>query len=277
MSPTKSRLNVDGSAPSPNPAPKALTGRNCVLGPLSDHSFTCVRSISDQEAVVGTDSGAVCFLDDREGTQKLLLVKQMGFGVTSLTIDFDQESIWLGGRGKKIQRLSFEALRSSTAPVPSSPLRPEKGATDKRSKAPAITCMGSLSSHLVTVESTREAHLYPMNMLADDGEQDSSETSMLAHRDPILGIRPLKVPNEFSARFFTWSRSGSVNFWDGQGKCRDSKMIQLEQLSGHEDDVGNELKVLRATENVEWLVSGDKFGVLRYGCPANGRACKLLC
>ncbi|KAJ5081876.1 hypothetical protein NUU61_010140 [Penicillium alfredii] len=265
MSPTKSRLNVDGSAPSPNPAPKALTGRNCVLGPLSDHTFTCVRSISDQEAVVGTDSGAVCFLDDREGTQKLLLVKQMGFGVTSLTIDFDQESIWL-------------ALRSNTAPVPSSPLRPEKGATDKRSKAPAITCMGSLSSHLVTVESTREAHLYPMNMLADDGEQDSSETSMLAHSDPILGIRPLKVPNEFSARFFTWSRSGSVNFWDGQGKCQDSKTIQLEQLSGHEDDVGNELKVLRATENVEWLVSGDKFGVLRifsskdWSCISQARA-----
>lgn len=262
ISPTKPRLVVEGS-PAPNPAPKALSGRNCLLGALGDSTFSCVRSISDQEAVVGTESGAVCLLDDREGSQKLHLVKHVGFGITSLTVDFDQEAIWLAGRGRRMQRLSFAAFRSPSPSTPISPARSERGLGDKKSTGPAISCMGSLSSHLVTVEATREVHVYPMDALNEDGEQDSGQKTMPAHRDPVLGIRPLKLPNDSSTSFFTWSRNGSVNFWDAQGRCQDSKMIELEQLSG-EDEVENELKVLRAAENAEWFVSGDKFGVLRY-------------
>lgn len=266
VSPTKSRLTADGAVPSPNPAPKALSGRNCLLGPLGDSTFSCVSSISDQEAVVGTESGALCLLDDREGSQKLYPVTQVGFGITSLTVDFDRESIWLGGRGKTIQRLSFEVFRSSSVSTPMSPVRTEKGVADKKSKAPAITCMGSLSSHLVTVETTREIHLYPIEGLRDEGEQDNEpgETSMPAHRDPVLGIRRLKASNVFSADFFSWSRNGSVNFWEARGKCLHSKTVPLEQHSASEDDVVNELKVLRAGDNAEWFISGDKFGVLRY-------------
>lgn len=278
VSPTKSRLNSDGVGPSPNPAPKALSGRNCLLGTLGDNTFSSVSSISDQEAVLVTESGAVCLLDDREGSQKLSMVKQVGFGISSLAVDFDQECIWLGGRARWTQRLSFEDFRSSTASTPVSPVRLNRAMSDAGTKGPAITCMVSLSSHLVTVEATREVHVYPMEALIEDGEQEPGETSMLAHRDPIIGIRTLKLPNECS-QFFTWSRSGYVNFWDAQGKCLASKIIQLEQLSAfNEDDVANELKVLRAAENAEWFVSGDKFGVLRvlsgedWGCTNEARA-----
>ncbi|KAJ6100206.1 hypothetical protein N7467_001741 [Penicillium canescens] len=264
ISPTKSRLNVDGGGPSPNPAPKALSGRNCLLGALSDSSFTCVSSISDHEAVIGTDSGAVCFLDDRENSQKMIMVRQVGFSITSLAVDFDRESVWLGGRGRQMQRLSFEALRSCGSNRPGSPTRLDKSVIDKKNKAPAITCMGFLNSHLVTVEATREIHIYPISTLREEGEQEHGESSMQAHRDPILGICHMKLPNDFSADFFSWSRNGSVNFWDAQGKCRASKGIDLDQFSGSEEDAAaNELKVLRTAENANWFVSGDKFGVLR--------------
>lgn len=261
VSPTKSRLAVDGGGPSPNPAPKALSGRNCLLGPLGDSTFSCVGSISDQEAVVGTESGAVCLIDDREGSQKMTTVAQLGFAVTSLAVDFDRECVWLGGRGRRMQRLSFETIRSP----PMSPVRVEKGAVDRKSKAPPITCMGSLSSHLVTVETTREIHIYPMDALREEGEseQEPGENSMPAHRDPVLGIRPLKSPNAFSADFFSWSRNGSVNFWEAKGKCVQSKVVPCEQDLAVEDDIANELKVLRAGDNADWFVSGDKFGVLR--------------
>ncbi|KAJ5780156.1 hypothetical protein N7457_005316 [Penicillium paradoxum] len=263
MSPTKTRLNVEGASPSPNPAPKALSGRNCLLGALGDNTFTCVSNISFHEAVIGTDSGAVCFLDDREGSQKMTTVKQLGFGITSLAVDFDQESVWLGGRGRQMQRVPFEVLRSSRTSIPASPTRLEKGASDKKSKAPAITCMGSLHTHLVTVESTRAIHVYPIDTLRDDGEQEEGEASMPAHRDPILGICRMDFPNDLSADFFTWSRNGSVNFWDAQGKCRGSKNIDLDQFPGNDEDAANELKILRTAENTDWFVSGDKFGVLR--------------
>ncbi|KAJ5599127.1 hypothetical protein N7450_000194 [Penicillium hetheringtonii] len=261
VSPTKSRLNVDGAVPSPSPAPKALSGRNCLLGQLSDSTFSCASSISDQEAVVGSESGAVCFLDDREGSQKLQLVIQVGFAITSLTVDFDRESIWLGGRGRKMQQLSFDFLRSSTLNTPMSPARRKKIVVDKKSKIPAITCMGSLSSHLITVEASREIHIYPIEGLRDEGEQEHGDTSMPAHRDPVLGIRRLDAP-QFPASFFTWSRNGSVIFWDSLGKCLDFKTVTLEQ-NCETEDVANELKVLRAPLDAEWFVSGDKYGVLR--------------
>lgn len=264
VSPTKSRLQVDGGVPSPNPAPKALLGRNCLLGPLGDATFNCVCSISDHEAVVGTESGAVCLLDDREGSQKLCQVAQVGFGITSLTVDFDRESVWLGGRGRKMQRLSFELIRTSSAPPPISPVRSERGTLEKKTRAPAITCLGSLSSHIVTVEANREIHLYPIDSLSGEGEQEQEDvqTSMPAHRDPVLGIRRLKGPNPFSADFFSWSRNGSVNFWDTRGKCLVSKKVSIEQHSGMDEDI-NELKVIRPGNEAAWFVSGDKFGVLR--------------
>lgn len=265
VSPTKSRLHVDGAAPSPNPAPKALSGRNCLLGALGDSTFTCVCNISDQEAVLGTESGAVCLLDDREGSQKLSVVTQVGFGITSLTVDFDRECIWLGGRGRKMQRLSFEFIRTPSVSTPKSPARTERGMPDKKSKAPAVTCMGCLSTHIVTVEATREIHLYPIDSLRDECEKvyETGQTSMPAHRDPVLGIRRLKSPNPFSADLFSWSRSGLVNFWASHGKWLNAKPVPVEQHPGVDDDVANELKVLRAGNNAQWFVSGDKFGVLR--------------
>lgn len=275
VSPTKSRLHVDGTAPSPSPAPKALSGRNCLLGALGDNTFSCVGSISDQEAVVGTESGAVCLLDDREGSQKLCMVTQIGFGITSLTVDFDRECIWLGGRGRKMQRLSFEFLRTPSVSTPMSPARTERGTPDKKSKAPAVTCMGCLSTHVVTVEATREIRLYPIESLRGEGEQEheDGQTSMPAHRDPVLGIRRLRASNPFSADFFSWSRNGLVNFWTARGKWLNSKSVPVEQHPGIDDDVANELKVLRAGENAQWFVSGDKFGVLRSVMHLLGKYC----
>ncbi|KAJ5569423.1 uncharacterized protein N7459_008853 [Penicillium hispanicum] len=263
VSPTKSRLNVDGAAPSPNPAPKALSGRNCLLGTLGDSTFSCVGSISDQEAVVGTESGTVCLLDDREGSQKLSRATHVGFGITSLTVDFDREAIWLGGRGRKMQRLSFDSLRCSSLPSPMSPARLEKSVIDKRDRSPAIICMGALSSHLITVEATREIRIFPMDALREEGEQEHSETSIPAHRDPVLGIGRLQVPNNFSATFFSWSRNGSVHFWGPRGKCMRSTAVFLDQNPGIDDDIVNELKVLRVADDAQRFVSGDKFGVLR--------------
>ncbi|KAJ6086209.1 hypothetical protein N7486_010490 [Penicillium sp. IBT 16267x] len=280
VSPTKSRLHADGAAPSPSPAPKALSGRNCLLGALGDNTFSCISSISDQEAVLGTESGAVCLLEDREGSQKLTFVTQLGFGISSLAVDFDPEVIWLGGRGKKMQKLSFDVLRIAPPSTHMSPARSGKvtPAPDKLSKAPAITCMGSLFSHLVTVEANREINIYSMDALRDEGEQENGQTSMHAHRDPVLGIRRLTKPNESSADFFSWSRNGTVNFWETPDKCLSSQTVPLEQAAAVDEDVANELKVLRAADKAEWFVSGDKFGVLKllstkpWACVTEARA-----
>lgn len=134
--------------------------------------------------------------------------------------------------------------------------------------------MGSLSSHLVTVEASREIHIYPIEGLHDEDEQEHGDTSMPAHRDPVLGIRRLNAPN-FPASFFTWSRNGSVIFWDSLGRCLDFKTVVLEQ-NCEAEDVANELKVLRAPLEAGFFVSGDKYGVLRFVLPDPLQSTHLL-
>lgn len=262
-SPTKSRANGELAPSTTTIAPRALSGRNCLLGALAENTFTCVASISEQEAVLGTDTGALCLLDDKGSSQKLFPVKHVGFSITSLTVDSDQSCIWIGGRGQRMQRVSVEELRPSSraSPVETARLL----SPERKCKGPAITCMGSLTSHLVTLDTTKAIHIYRMDVLnSPDGLDSAAETTMSAHRDSVLGIRTLQEPNPWNADFFTWSCKGIVNFWNIDGKCQDSKSVTLEQIAGNDSEHSNELKVLRASEGTDLLLSGDKFGVLRY-------------
>ncbi|KAL4741573.1 quinon protein alcohol dehydrogenase-like superfamily [Aspergillus similis] len=259
VSPSKSRSNT-GDAPNLT-MPKALSGRNCVLHTLADSTFTSVVGISDSEAVVGTDMGALCLIDDNDGTAKLTLIQYMGFSITSLTADSDRACIWIGGRGRRMRRLSFESLRpSSNLP---SPRTLNRLSAEIKSKEPAITCIGSLSSHLVTVDGTKAINIYPVEKLKDEDEQCNWGVTMPAHRDSVLGVGPLRTPNHLGADFFTWSCRGVVKFWSTQGKCRDSRTILVEPSAGGDDDTANELKILRATTDMGLFFAGDKVGVLR--------------
>lgn len=260
-SPGKSRLNPESAAHSSNPTPKALSGRNCVLSALGDSTFTCAASISDTEAVLGTDTGALCLLDDSAGSQKLSLVQHVGFNITSLAADSDGSCVWIGGRGRKMEKFSVDSLRSASSPGP-----PTSPGPRPKPKGLAITCMGSLSSHLVTLDSSRVVNIYPFDSLdgEDDESSSSTDTTMPAHRDSVLGIRSLKGPNELKANFFTWSCKGTVHFWDTNGKCRASRAIPVDKLPSDDDDVSNELKTVAAAEDLDFYVSGDKLGVLRY-------------
>ncbi|EPS28284.1 hypothetical protein PDE_03230 [Penicillium oxalicum 114-2] len=263
-SPTKSRLIVDGTSSS-SPVPKALSGRNCILGQLSDHTFTCIGGISEREAVLGTESGAVCFLDDREASQRLSVARQVDFAITSVAVDLDQETIWIGGRDRRVQRLTFEELRSPSPDLSVPPSRTDKTAMTRNARNPALVCMGAVSSYLVTVEATREIQVYPITDLPEEGELDRGIACISAHRDPVLGIRALRTPNILGADIFSWSRNGSVNFWDLSGKCLLSRTVTVEQSIAGEEDVSNELKVLRASDNADWFVAGDKYGVVSAG------------
>ncbi|RAK97226.1 WD40 repeat domain-containing protein [Aspergillus ibericus CBS 121593] len=257
----RSRLTVEGTSSSPNHTPRAFLGRNCLLGSLAESTFTGVASISDREAVVGTDTGALCFVDDSEGSQKLSVVQHMDFGISSLAVDMYRSCVWVGGRGGQIQHFTFEKIRSSTVPL--SPALSGRSSAEQGFKGPAIVCFGSLGSHVVTVDSTNAINIFSSDHLCQDVDQRDAQISICAHRDGVLGIRPLTVPNPLEAEFFTWSRKGAVNFWNTEGKCKDSRMIALEHPAGHDEDICNELKVVRTTNDMDMFVSGDKFGVLR--------------
>ncbi|KAL1850927.1 hypothetical protein Plec18170_006764 [Paecilomyces lecythidis] len=262
-SPTKSRFNGDSHTSSPGISPKALSGRNCVLGSLSENTFTCAASISDTETVICSDTGSVCLLDDSESSQKLTLIKYVDFSITSMAVDFEQGSIWLGGPDRKMEKLLINDLRQLVSSKPPSPVPSDREQPVQKGKRLPIIAMGFLTSHIVTVDASRAIHVCPTEALNGEEDKECSETSLPAHKDAVLGVGPLKSPNPYESDFFTWSCSGAVNFWSAQGRCHISKQIELEQLPNNDDDVPNELKILRATEDTELFASGDRYGVLR--------------
>ncbi|PYI28537.1 WD40 repeat-like protein [Aspergillus indologenus CBS 114.80] len=259
----KSRLTAEPSASPSNHTPKALSGRNCLLGSLAESTFTSVASVSDCESVVGTDTGALCFLDHNEGTHKLSVAHYFDYAITSLAVDLGRSCLWVGGRGGRIQCMPLAKLRSLT--VPSSPAFSGRSSVEPSSKGPTITCMGCIGPNLVAMDSSNTIKIFSTDELSDDLDVNDSDlgNTLQAHRDAVLGIRPVSDPNNLGAEFYTWSRNGVVKFWDDTGKCRNSRSIILEHPNGVNEDISNELKVLCATEKMDYFLSGDKFGVLR--------------
>ncbi|OJD17227.1 hypothetical protein AJ78_02664 [Emergomyces pasteurianus Ep9510] len=262
-SPSKQqRFALDSPVPASSSSPKALAGRNCLLGSLGDCTFTCVSSISDNEAIVCSDTGIVCILDDTSAQQKLLFVKSVSFGICSITVDHESGTVWLGGRDRIIQRSSIEELKSLLSQSPTYAAHDERFSPSPKTKRPAIISMGIFATHMVTVDSTRAIRVCPLDRVGQAHVDALAEISMPAHRDAVLGIGVLKPPKLHEADFFTWSSGGTVNFWTLQGRCRATRKVDLEQLPGNDDDK-NELKILRNTTDMKKFISGDKYGVIR--------------
>ncbi|WEW57167.1 hypothetical protein PRK78_002629 [Emydomyces testavorans] len=261
-SPTKAKSNLDTSNPSSvNPGPIALPGRNCLLGALRDSVFTCISNVSENEAIVCTDTGTICLLDDFMGQQKLHFIKSLNIGILSLAIDHEAGIAWFGCRDGTFQQLSIKDLRSliSNMAVTSSTERPQS----PKLKKPSPVSMGVISNYMVAVDSTRAIQVYPLISLNNCQANIPQKIDIPAHKESVLGIGAITVTNVHSgAQFFTWSSNGAVSFWDLEGKCYATQKVDIEQISGNGDEP-NELKILRATEDMNLFVSGDKYGVIR--------------
>ena len=85
------------TAPS-SPLPKSLSGRNCLLGPLLEAIFTCATRLSDNQAIACSQKGAICLVDDRDGTQRLTKIGHAGFAATCVAIDAECKYLWIGGK-----------------------------------------------------------------------------------------------------------------------------------------------------------------------------------
>lgn len=235
-----------------------------MLGSLSNSIFTCVAKISENEAIICSDVGSICFLSDNDGQQNLSLIKDVGFSIRSVAVDGNSGLVWFGGRDSLLESYPVEELKSMAlqpprTPNPGSPKFPQ-------ARKPAFISMGVIDTHLITVDSTRTIRACPLNQITNDNTDAVADVCMSAHRDPVLGISALTSPNAYSADFFTWSSGGMVRFWDVQGKCCATMRVDLEQLSNSDDDT-NELKILRTADGVSAFVSGDKYGVIRLAYP----------
>ena len=253
---TKSRLeHIEPGLPG-SPAPKTLSGRNCLLGSFIEETFTCIAAISETKAIVGTSNGEICLLDDSTHTQSLQWISRVNFDIKCISVsEVGNGRLWVGGKGGRTKTFELKDLLN--------PLRTLDLSTEpEKSNLPDIVAMGILSAGLITIDSNNELKI---NNNSETAEFVTNSTRTFpSHGSAILGVAGLPSSSYTSSEFYTWSANGTVIFWSEEGHCKRILRVPLEQVSFSSDDNDfNELKIVKASANQDFFLSGDRSGVLR--------------
>jgi hypothetical protein len=226
-----------------------------------DATFTTVVAISPLKAIVASNKGDICLLDDSDGTQRFSKVAEAGFSIIAMAID-SRARLHLASNQGELKSLNIEEAIQVLTPPPSPPPRVEAPTVTLTTGSNHILAIAALDGFIVTIDSQHSLCL--SHLCATDDESSVGEViqRLQAHGDSVLGVAALDRPNIPDASFYTWSAEGSILFWGRDGICKDSLEVDLEQLDGYEAEP-NELKTVRASKDASYLVTGDKYGVLR--------------
>ncbi|ROW12957.1 hypothetical protein VPNG_04666 [Cytospora leucostoma] len=249
-SPPKKVGARDLSAPAPD-SQRTLSGRNVVLGNLLEANFTCAQTLDETHALLCTDAGDVCLLDDTSGQTKLTRVAELDFPITCCTQRGPVAVI--GGRDGQLATLSVD----STLALSPSPEMGESGLA-------GLTVVGVVQDQLVTIDPERSIDIWDADSLPDISAEGFTRTRLAGQNDPILGIQSIVKQEDDDPVFFTWSGSGKVLLWDLNGGLKKRFDIVVEDCyTGDETKPNNQLCVVRADGRGRFFAAGDRVGVLR--------------
>jgi WD40 repeat protein len=264
ISPIKTKFSEGSVPPAPSQAQKSLPGRNILLGSMLDATFCCALPAGDDKAIICSETGSVCLLDDIGKQMKLIKVLDLGFGVTC--ISGRNGDVYIGGKEGQLALISLESI---LAGVPEPDIR-------NFQMADGLNAMGFLAETLVTIDTKRSIDVWSHDYIPLASKMDDSKRIPIpGPGDPIVGIQRLPASNIHEAMFFTWSGSGRVNIWDMDGMIKSSFNIPIEQIETINDsDPVNQVVVVRATNDGSLFIVGDKLGVLRI-IDASSKECLL--
>jgi hypothetical protein len=220
-----------------------------------------VVAIGPSKAIVASDKGDICLIDDSDGTQRFAKVAEAGFAVTSMATDTKGRLHVASGQGG-VKTMDIKQTIEVITPPPSPP-RVESPAVTLTIASCRVQAIAALANWLVTVDSQRSIRI--SHLCAPDDQSIVGEVvqTLQAHGNPVLGVAALARPNVPEASFYTWSAGGSILFWGPTSICKASLEVDLEQVD-NVDVEANELKIVRTSADASYLVTGDKYGVLRY-------------
>jgi hypothetical protein len=230
------------------------------LEALLEATFTSVVTVAPSKAIVSSDRGDICLIDDTDGTQRFSKVADAGFSVTSMAVD-SKGRLHLASNLGALKTLVIQETLGVLTPPPSPP-RVDSPTITLTTGSNQIQAIGALTNYLVTVDSQHSIRLSDLCASDDKSLVGDIIQKLPAHGESVLGVAALERPNLPDGSFYTWSAGGSVLFWDHEGVCKDSLEVHLEQLDGAEAEP-NELKTVSASVDASYLVTGDKYGVLR--------------
>ena len=263
LSKTRPELDSSDVGSSKSPTPKAFAGRNCLLGPLMNATFTSVAALSECRAIVCSAQGDICLLDDSYQTQRLERVAHVGFGILCVFFDHACSLVWIGGRGGTRMSMRLNTLIKPTIPnvLPNTTLPSPLTGSDMEPDTLAIGFVRgrviSIDSHgIIEIRGSVDAELASIT--------GSDSRRLPAHESAVVGVSDLLSKSRVDGPdFLTFSARGTVLFWLLNGACTGNMKIPLDQPVYPEDLDTNDLKVVISLESDELLLSGDKKGILR--------------
>ena len=255
---------------SPSPAsphitkPRAFAGRNCLLGPLIDAVFTCIAALSDVMAILGTEAGLLCLLDDSSQKQQVLKAANVGFSIKCMSIDQRNGCLWVGGNHGQIEALPLQSLINRDFPSCAS-RQANYAAADStldQRRGSDVLALAIIRGRVVKIDSDHIAHFMEIQGSGTTLEVGAPSKSLMAHRSAVLGLTKLHRPNQLDSDFLTWSADGTVYFWNWKGQCQKRLEVAIERHAYTDNSESNVLKVVRALDSGHFIVIGDSMGVL---------------
>lgn len=245
---------------SASPSGRTLSGRNCLLGPLLDKTFTAVEPVSHVQAIVCSDAGDICLLDDSDPAPSFTKIADAGFSVTALTAQ-QREFVLISGAQSQLKRMNV--VSATGLLLPDSEFHLEDAGVERgiASSSPIIA-QGLVEGGLVMIDQARGIHICRRNLGNSHASSFPLEHCFPAHPGAVLGIRSLPSTSELGA-FMTWSADGTVLTWSAEGIFTSISKVTLDQLTQQTDECINELKIAHSFCKGKYLVSGDRLGVLR--------------
>jgi hypothetical protein len=217
-----------------------------------------VASFSETKAVVCTDGGDVCILDDEDKAQRLIRVTNVDFSITAACLAPDNKIVITGLDGS-IEVLNLHELTRNFVSLNT----PPGSKASSKPSASGYVAVGSIEDHIVTVDNSHGIQLRRILPKSRDDNPDHAVLQRLpAHSDAVLGVRAVAASNEQDIGFISWSANGSVIFWSSECEAKAMIVVSMDQYVDMYNTV-NELKTVVAFSNVSHAVSGDKYGVLR--------------
>ncbi|KAJ9612917.1 hypothetical protein H2200_002858 [Cladophialophora chaetospira] len=256
----KPRYRLSEILPS-SPGPAPLPGRNVLLGSMVDCTFTCIVSVNESNAIIGTDTGFICLVDIAQNVPELKVLKKLDLAVSSTAFIAAQNQL-LMGTSLGLHREDLEQLcKQQTAlrarpKAPRLSIRRSLGLLNETEKS--VVAIASLANHTVSLDNDGSLQIRL------NGQTDATESppTFAAHKSIILGVQALPESAK-QGSFFTYSKNGETKFWDINGTLLRQEHLALDPTNSDTDGCENEITRMRYFPSQDSLLAADRFGVFK--------------
>jgi WD40 repeat protein len=233
---------------------KTLPGRNVLLGTMIEATFTCAVAIDDTKAIICSETGDVCLLDDTGKQMKLMHILESGFVTTCVATR--NGLIYIGGKSGGFATLDLASFLKASSTC----LR----TTTESTTSIGVLALGFLEDKMVTVDTKRSIDIWNQDHIPGVPRVEPISIPIPGRGDAVVGVGSLAPLNATGAQFYTWSQSGHVVLWSTDGTIKSSFQVPLEEAYFEDEpELMNQMVIVRATMDGKFFIAGDKLGFVK--------------